>query len=95
MHAAIRAPAIAQPTPIPAVAPFDKPFEDEDWLGLGFEDEDDWLSAVAVKEPVVLAVAADADELIPEDGFEELVDVLDGVLGAFVEDLIAVAPTRV
>ena len=41
MNAAIKAPATAQPIPIPATAPFDKSFEDEDWLALGCDDEDD------------------------------------------------------
>ena len=90
MNAAIRAPATAQPTPIPATAPFDKSFEDEDRLALGSEDGDDWFSALAVEEPVMLpdaadadadelvmlpdAADADADELVTEVGFEELVD---------------------
>ena len=90
MNAAIKAPATAQPIPIPATAPFDKSFEDEDWLALGFEDDDDWLSALAVEEPVMLPEAADvveepvmlpeaafavADVLVTEAGFEGLVDI--------------------
>lgn len=38
IQAAITAPAIAQPTPIPAAAPLDRPFEDEDGSWLGFDD---------------------------------------------------------
>ena len=107
MNAAIRAPATAQPTPIPATAPFDKSFEDEDLLAVGFEDEDDWLSALAVEEPVILAEAADAGELAPEEDFEELPDVLvelelvvelGGVLVPSIEELLvgdAIAPRRV
>ena len=102
INAAIRAPAIAQPMPTPAAAPFDKPFEDEDWWGLGFEDEDDWLSAVPVKEPVVLAEAAEADKFVAEADFEEVVDlpaelevvVEPGVVvSGFGEGLVATAAT--
>lgn len=96
MNAAIRAPPIAQPTPIPAAAPFDKSFEDEDWWALGVEDGDDWLSALGVGEPVILAGAADADELVPEEVSEELVDVLvelGWVLAPFDEGLLVAEAT--
>ena len=97
MNAAIRAPPIAQPTPIPAAAPFDKSFEDEDWwaLDVEVEDEDDWLSALAVEEPAVLVAAADADELVPEEDFEELVDVLVELeLVVELDVVLATGPSR-
>lgn len=74
--AAIRAPAMAQPTPIPAAAPLERPFEDEDRCALGFEVEDDWLSAVALEEPDMLAEAAEADDSAAEEVLKESVDVL-------------------
>ena len=103
INAAIRAPPIAQPTPTPAAAPFDKPFEVEDWWGLGFEDEDDWLSAVPVEDLVALAEAAEAYKPVAEAGFEEVVDLLaelelvvelGEVVTCFGKGLVATAATE-
>ena len=45
--AAIRAPAMAEPTPMPAVAPLDRPFEEEEGAGVELKDALVWPSALA------------------------------------------------
>ena len=79
INAAIRAPAIAQPIPMPAAAPLDMPFEEEEDPGLEFEDVPDWLSAVALvfeepdDEPVVAVGEGDP---VPMLARAEVADVL-------------------
>ena len=64
-HAAISAPAMAQPTPMPAAAPFDTPLEEEEDPGLELGDAPGWPSALASLLEFVLAVGRLI--LAPED----------------------------
>ena len=91
--AAMRAPAMAQPTPIPAVAPLDRPFEEEEDRGLELEDALDWRSALAsvVEGPdVECVVAVGRGDPIPMSASAEVVDELE--LGAVVEEACKFEP---
>lgn len=70
-NAAMSAPAMAQPIPMPAAAPLDKPFDEEEDAGSGLEDGLDWPSAL----PLVLDSVVAAGELIlfPEDAGDAFV----------------------
>ena len=82
--AAIRAPAMAQPTPMPAVAPLERPFEEEEDPALELEDALNWPSALEKFDDACVFAVGDED-LVFMLTSPEVADVL--VVSGLVEEI--------
>ena len=84
MHAAIRAPAIAQPIPTPAVAPLERLFEEDLRVAdpLDVDVEEAWLPTAALEAPDRAVGVADTAEVAdaPLEGLAWLLEILEALV---------------